>query len=363
VNAEHPRDRSVDQLLRRSLAANSGAPVTAACLDADTLAAWVDGGLDARALELAETHAASCARCQALVAAMIRTAPEAAVRPPWWQRDWRVRWVVPLTATAAAVLLWTIVPEGPTPSPVSDRKAFQSRPAASPPPPPSPAAETAPPGRPPAQSSAEAKREAPESPPLSKQRDLSKRAAAEGQRTQAQSVDAPTPQRSAASAALDRRVANEAAPPAAVPVAPPPAADAAAAESLRVFGVASAVGAASSTREILSPDPAIRWRLSPGGSVHYSTDSGATWEFLSTGIQADLTAGSSPSGVVCWLVGRGGVVLRTVDGRSWQRVTFPEPVDLASVQATDAETAVVTASDGRTFHTADAGRTWTGGRR
>jgi photosystem II stability/assembly factor-like uncharacterized protein len=117
------------------------------------------------------------------------------------------------------------------------------------------------------------------------------------------------------------------------------------------------------TIEILSPNPAIRWRIDPGGSVRYSTDSGATWELLSTGIQADLTAGSSPSVFVCWLVGRGGIVLRTTDGRRWERVPFPEPVDLESVQAVDVQTAVVTTSDGRTFRTTDAGQTWTGGRR
>jgi photosystem II stability/assembly factor-like uncharacterized protein len=44
-------------------------------------------------------------------------------------------------------------------------------------------------------------------------------------------------------------------------------------------------------------------------------------------------------------------------------VPFPEAVDLASVQASDARTAVITTNDGRTFRTADAGQTWTGGRR
>ena len=78
-----------------------------------------------------------------------------------------------------------------------------------------------------------------------------------------------------------------------------------------------------------------------------STNAGATWELLPTGGPAELTAGSSPSPFVCWLVGRGGVVLRTTDGRRWERVPFPEPVDLVSVQSSDAQTAVVTTTDGR----------------
>ena len=39
------------------------------------------------------------------------------------------------------------------------------------------------------------------------------------------------------------------------------------------------------------------------------------------------------------LVGRGGVVLRAIDGRTFTRVPFPEASDLASVQATGADAA------------------------
>ena len=38
-----------------------------ACLDAETLGAWTDGGLESRAMAAAEAHVSSCARCQALV--------------------------------------------------------------------------------------------------------------------------------------------------------------------------------------------------------------------------------------------------------------------------------------------------------
>ena len=85
-----------------------------------------------------------------------------------------------------------------------------------------------------------------------------------------------------------------------------------------------------------------------------------TWAAQQTGATADLTAGNSPSADVCWLVGRGGLVLRTTDGgRQWQRVPFPETVDIIAVAASNALNATVTSADGRRFQTTDGGRTWT----
>ena len=72
----------------------------------------------------------------------------------------------------------------------------------------------------------------------------------------------------------------------------------------------------------------------------------------------DLTAGAAPEPTVCWVVGRAGTVLVTTDGRTWQPVAFPEPVDLVAVQARDGRAATVITADGRTFRTADGGRTW-----
>ena len=77
---------------------------------------------------------------------------------------------------------------------------------------------------------------------------------------------------------------------------------------------------------------------------------------LPSGVQ--ITATSSPSPNVTWFVGRGGVVLLTIDGRTVTRVPFPETTDLTAVTATDARTAVVTTSDGRIFRTDDGGQTW-----
>ncbi len=106
------------------------------------------------------------------------------------------------------------------------------------------------------------------------------------------------------------------------------------------------------------PTPRSVGALGPSGVVEYSEDAGATWEATPTGVGTDLMAGASPSGTVCWVVGRAGIVLLTTDGRQWQRLMFPLAVDLAAIQATDARTATVTAMDGRRFTTVDGGTTW-----
>ena len=77
-----------------------------------------------------------------------------------------------------------------------------------------------------------------------------------------------------------------------------------------------------------------------------------------TGATVTLAGGASPSPSVCWLVGPAGTVLLSTDGLRWQRLRFPETMDLMSVRAADDKIASVTASDGRTFSTRDRGLTW-----
>jgi len=110
VDTSRERDQSIERLLRQSLETPRHAGVTGSCLDAETLAAWVDGGLSGTALELAQTHVADCARCQSLVGAMARTnAVVAQPEPDRALRRW-LPWLVPLTAAAAAMALWVAVP-------------------------------------------------------------------------------------------------------------------------------------------------------------------------------------------------------------------------------------------------------------
>ena len=113
MDGPRERDQSVERLLRQSLETPQRAGVTASCLDAETLAAWTDGGLSGAALEAAQFHVADCARCQHLVGTLARinsTGPQA--EPVRGSRRW-LAWLVPLTAAAAAVALWVALPGNP----------------------------------------------------------------------------------------------------------------------------------------------------------------------------------------------------------------------------------------------------------
>ena len=76
-------------------------------LDAETLAAWAEDRLPAVERDALEAHAADCGRCQALLAAMVRTEPPVEAQPAWWRRISPLGWAVPLTAAAAA-LIWLV---------------------------------------------------------------------------------------------------------------------------------------------------------------------------------------------------------------------------------------------------------------
>ena len=121
--------------------------------------------------------------------------------------------------------------------------------------------------------------------------------------------------------------------------------------------------------DIRSPQSDYRWRIVPPSGIQRSVDGGVTWSVVDLvpakdtagqrGVsQMVLTSGSSPSRDVCWIVGRAGTVLLTVDGATWQRRPIPEAVDLSAVRAVDARTATVTTLDGRQFATSDGGATW-----
>lgn len=313
------RDETVDRLMRRTLGATKASAVTGACLDAETLAAWMDGGLSGAALDAARLHVADCARCQALVgtfARLDRALPPMAAAPRAARR-W-LAWLVPIAAAAAAVTLWIVVPgRSPAPAPTAAPAAAD-----------------------------EVSRFEPATPPASNR-----------------PLASPAPR---ANAAAPERQATGVGKVAGAPAAAQ--APAASKESTQqdAFSVATAApralmraAAAPASPEIAAPDSSVRWRITPSG-VERSTDAGTTWTATPTGITAELTAGAAASGSVCWLVGKAGVVLVSTDGQSWRRVPFPEATDLSAVRTTDAAglAASVTTSAGRTFRTTDGGATW-----
>jgi photosystem II stability/assembly factor-like uncharacterized protein len=110
--------------------------------------------------------------------------------------------------------------------------------------------------------------------------------------------------------------------------------------------------------EIASPDRNVRWRIVAANRVERSIDGGSTWLVQPTGTTAAIAAGVAPAPTICWLVGRGGLVLVSTNGQTWQRVPFLEAVDLISIRASDGANATVTAADGRSFATTDGGQTW-----
>ena len=107
MSREPEQDGWLGSTLRQSPAA-----ATDACLDAETLAAWADGGLTTQAAAAVDLHASNCSRCMAVLAAMERSAPPA-LAPHAWTPARLFRWLVPLTAAATAIAIWVAVPDRP----------------------------------------------------------------------------------------------------------------------------------------------------------------------------------------------------------------------------------------------------------
>lgn len=324
-----------------------------ACLDAETLAAWMDGGLDAPSVAALEAHVSSCHRCQSLVATFARTEPLArGTQAPGTSGLWRW-WMAPLAATAAAVVLWMVVPQQPTnplapaaPSPsITAERNAASRPDAIKP-------EVAQPAtRPTPAPVDELKRNAPQAESQQKFADAARDrdlGAAAGNREQREKKEAA---RGAGAALMAESAPARAEPAREAPaaLAPPAAAEAPAA--------LQRMAKAAATIDIVSSDPARRWRIAAGGTIEHSSDGGRTWAQVHAAGES-IAAGSSPLPTVCWLVGRAGTVLLATDAVTFARVSPPANVDLAGVTATSDRAATVTAADGRVFRTNDAGQTW-----
>jgi len=389
VSTPHPRDRALEELLRRQMPQASAE--TDACADPETLAAWAEGGLDAPAMAETELHLSNCARCQAMLAAIVRSEPDAPAAEPWWSHL-RARWLVPLTAAAA--VLWVVVgpgarQEAPVPGPESTQaRVERSAPEASAPqsmgavtaePATSPTASpSSPPARttPRSQAADEARTAAPSAgragAEASVAGDRARAEAPPGRQALAKQEAPATPARSNELArdrdALEEKATITGVSPAAEA---PQAARAMPSPPAPVAGSASAVGglADATAMTIPSRDAAVRWRLAEAdvrtrvgttAVIERSEDAGATWQRLNTGLTRRFTAGFAPSATVCWLVGPAGTVALTTDARTWRQLSAPAPdANLTSIEASDARTATVRDTQGRRFRTTDGGATWT----
>ena len=324
------KDPALDRLLER-VAQPRGGVRSPDCLDAETLAAFVDNTLTPNGRAAAERHAADCDVCLSALAALAKMTPPPSEieQSPWFS----IRWLLPLGAAATIALAVVLV-----------RNDVDVERATVPPPPavaaPPPAAPAAPPQR-----DATAQSRAP-SETLAKKQEVP-RAPAAGPRVATRAPAAATE-----AARDDKRTID------AVAVAPKAPLPEMAQQSTAIAQSAAAFRSEAATPMIVSPDPNVRWRLA-GTALQRSTDAGASWTALPTGTDAPLLAGAAPSANVCWIVGRAGTVLLTTDAATWQRMVFPDSnADLVFVAARDALSATVTTSDGRTYKTEDGGRTW-----
>ncbi len=381
---DSPRDRAVDRLLREALGSDSPA---SACVEPDQLAAWAERTLPSAECASVERHLASCARCRSVVATLARTEPaQVQPRAARWP-GWGLGWLVPAAAAAIAVVVLLLVPwdDGSGVAEQSTTLAQADSPAPIAPPPPAPAptatsteaaaesstVEAAPR---PAPAIAPAAPAAPAPPAAPRERSTDPAEPLRQEMAAAASGTAPAsrPAISAQSGeASPPPVANS--PPAPVPGTGPAPGDAQdqATQARGVFesaskalaappipGPAPVAAAPRAPIQFASPDGSVEWRINPDGSVDRRDVPAATWTSVPLADAARATAGSAPSGEVCWIVGRAGAVLVSEDGGSFRRVESPTRDDLVGVDAMSGQEATVTDAAGGRYATSDAGRTW-----
>ena len=359
------RNLAIERLLREGHAALAGADA-GACVTAEEVAAWVDGGLSAGDAARVEAHLASCQACQALLGAFARTEPAAAAS----RSRGVTRVLLPLAAAAVLVvgvwLVGTRQQPASVPAPAERELARVDQLPA----PPATPVQPATPAQPPDESSLR-RRVAGQSSATLDRSDASRE-----QTAAARPVPMNEPAQDAAPAeqkafAAAPQVTGVPAPAAGAnttaqaDATPRPQAATSAPERSRLESVSAGAQLAQARAvdarlPLASPDGASRWRI-VGTALEVSADGGVTW-LPAAGVTpaelADVTSGTSPARGVSWLVGRGGLVLVTTDGRRFTRTAPPTPALLTAVEAMDGAIAVVRASDGRAWRTVNAGRTW-----
>jgi len=113
-------------------------------------------------------------------------------------------------------------------------------------------------------------------------------------------------------------------------------------------------------RFIVAPGEKNAWRVGEAGKIEHSTDRGKTWKPQRSGVTSDLTAGSATSDKVCWIAGKAGTLLLTTDGgKHWKTISSPITEDLGGIHATDAlHASIWDVPNRKSFETNDGGATW-----
>jgi len=393
-----------DAMMRRGLSSDSTQAVQG-CPDAEFLAAYYERSLAPSEIEQFDAHLATCASCRAQIAALVRSESPAETpldAPASWLWNWR--WLAPAVTAIAIVLIWvgirahykaikepvnvamsqTAAPLEPMPQAPQPQLAPPSRtvtgdglskPAATPTfkkkfsgASPSGLAKqngeapTSAAGEPPSltgegggvsSAGGVLGGAAPAPPPPDDSAltaTLAQSAPADATSTTRNATKLEAPQSSGAGAVTAR---HQLALSAKIPASNAPTrAKSAEADQLQVRE--------ESSNPILipSPDAMKSWRIAVSGAIEFSSDSGVTWEMQRPEIVGAMTSGFAPSARICWIVGRGGAVLRTVNGIDWIKVIAPTTEDLTAVIASSAKHAQVTAAGGTVFVTKDGGKSW-----
>jgi hypothetical protein len=326
----------LDTILRRAMRAEPG-PATPECADAESLAAYSDRSLATAHRERLEAHFADCMRCQVLLADIARADESArgarAESAVPWYRKWRV--AIPAFAAVAAVVIFVAmrrpVNEG---APPTDQIAAISKNEA-----------------PRADFAAEEPASAPAAPAPPTAALASNAIAMNEPKT----VTAPRAE--AFGGALLSRMAASGAAPAGGSAGAMTAK--AAAPQAAAGGMMSSDAAIANARvfvTIATPDRSVMWLVGAGGLIRRMSPHGT--QVQQSGVSSDLLAGAAPSATVCWVVGKKGTIIRTIDGEHWQTVTAPTADDLKTVTASSADDAMITTAGGKRFATSDGGASW-----
>jgi hypothetical protein len=105
------KDELSDPLLERATRAREDSAPSGSCLDAEAIAAWLEGALPPSERATAEAHAASCERCFSVLASLARTSPPPSTVEP--SGLFPLRWLAPMAAALAALTVWVLVQQSP----------------------------------------------------------------------------------------------------------------------------------------------------------------------------------------------------------------------------------------------------------
>jgi hypothetical protein len=357
-------DPNFDRLIRGATQRRTS---SVPCPDAETLAVFVEGGLDAAERRTIEGHAADCLHCGRQLAALARIEAAAAdtvapVRARSLIRRWA--WLVPVATTVLVVAVWIRTPNRQADAPATrpPQSPVESRPSGS---------------------RMDGAREEPAAPANS-----GAAAEADAQQPAPRQVDEPTLRNKVKrEAGLERYVAapaelksradgDDKAPakedesrPSLGAMAQAPSTPARAMPTSAAAATAEGATALRKSADMTLRDNALaaQWTMvvteqvrlrASGDRLERSVDAGASWTVELEGIGDRITAGSCPAADVCWVGGAGGTVLLRGADAAWSRRPLPVGARIGRIHAIDSLNATVFLADGRSFQTTDGGRTW-----